>query len=69
MAKKILELKLECISANKNKNGCSLTLANNVQQTKDGPASREGMNIALPDPGAGEKFTPGEKYTVTITEE
>ncbi len=69
MAKQVLSIRSECFAANKNKQGSNIVLAVNVQETEKGPVTRTAVNIVIPDTDAASKFSPGKKYTVTITED
>lgn len=69
MAKKVFSTQIECLQANKGKNGAQIMFANNVQQTKEQVTAREVVNISTGDTKVAEALTPGKKYTVTITEE
>jgi len=69
MAKQLLVFKADCFAANRNKQGSNIIIAKNVEQTERGPASRQAVNITVPDVEAAGKFTPGKSYTVTVSED
>ena len=68
MAKEVFKITAECFSANKTKNGSTITFANNVQQTDKGIGSREAVNVVLPDPKTAGSFEPGKKYLISFSE-
>lgn len=66
--KKILSIKMKCVSVNHNEGRSTATLAEDVRQTDKGPIAKNALSISLGNDEQLSKLKPGQSYMIEITE-